>query len=298
MSTGIVYFLGHPQLASRLVVSLYSLRNWYDGPVTLFTGHASSHGIGETIASDKRLDVQHRRIIEVAADGAYESAYLTKAVLISQSPYSSTIFLDADTIVAGSIKELVDSAENVSLTVTIYGHFITSTKNERSPIRAWQHVFPEDDPRHALVQRVIRYAFPTINTGVFAIQRDSVLAHEWKELALAGRNTPTPDETAMQILTMSYDYKTLGCHFNCMPHWSPYVQNPRIWHFVCASHLRTEVCRRIWLPMYRKCTAENIAELTSWSHVGKPKGKRTTEYWRSRTARPVALANPHPVHFA
>src|SRR5687767_15145988 len=103
MNVGVVYLLTNPQLAARLVVSIYSLRKWYDGPVTVFTTRPESHEIGQLLADDKRLVVDHRTTSEAEARNTHIAAYLTKPAVLAESPYERTIFLDADTLVVGCL---------------------------------------------------------------------------------------------------------------------------------------------------------------------------------------------------
>src|SRR5262245_23129169 len=105
MSHGVVYLLTNIQLAARLVVSLYSLRRWYHGPIAVFTTRPESHEIGKRCADDPVLRVCQHRCIERPGLG-YTSSYLTKTTILERSPYKISVFLDADTIVNGSISEL------------------------------------------------------------------------------------------------------------------------------------------------------------------------------------------------
>src|SRR5262245_60028928 len=64
---GVIYLLTGPAHAVRLVVSLWSLRRHYQGPVTLFTTQPQSHVIGQRCQADDRLRVEHRQANEVSA---------------------------------------------------------------------------------------------------------------------------------------------------------------------------------------------------------------------------------------
>jgi hypothetical protein len=55
MNKGAIYLLTGPAHAVGMVVSLRSLRNHFDGPVTIFTAHPASHEVGQRRMADPRL---------------------------------------------------------------------------------------------------------------------------------------------------------------------------------------------------------------------------------------------------
>ena len=271
MTTGIVYLLTHAQLAARLVVSAHSLRRWYNGPITLFTTQPESHEIGQLMAADNRLRVDHCNADEVEVDGPYSSAYATKVAILPKSPYPATVFLDSDTLIVGPIGELVRRASHAPLTVTIYGEVTTTDPLAAKLWPEWRQAINQcSTPSRwlPLLDKVTMYSYPMVNTGVFTIQRDAEILHEWQELATVGRHTATADETALQLLLLKYPYQLLGCSFNCVPHLVTDIDDVRILHFAGASHLRFPECRRVWMAAYQECRTHRIAEINEWHSIG------------------------------
>ncbi len=270
MSVGVIYLLTDTPLAARLVVSLYTLRKWYTGPVTIFTTRPQSHAIGRLMAKDSRLGVETLPLTERRGRG-YVSSYLTKIRAVQSSPYDATVFLDADTIVVGSIADLIWSAETSPVTATQFCNTSTTEEPVRSRLRGWRRLRGEGAKKFGL-QRVIRVLLnnrmPAINTGVFAVQPGTPFLDEWDELARLGRHAPLPDEIAFQLLLLRHPYRILGGHFNCHPCMAN-VPDVRIWHFVAASHMEYRLTQDVWIPTYRECQDLNLAGIRSWSRIEK-----------------------------
>jgi hypothetical protein len=270
MNVGVVYLLTDTQLAARLIVSLWSLRKWYDGPVTLFTTRPQSHQIGQLAARDRRLRIEHRTTSEAKGKDSHQAAYLTKAAFLAESPYEGTIFLDADTLVVGPLDELLASVRMHLLTATIYGPAITNNARTNKNLIPWKKVLcgkPRFSAAAKLVNRALRQPLPLVNAGVFAIQRNAGLLKAWQRLTWIGRNTPTPEEIALQLLLLTQPHALLGFHFNCLPYFAAAVHDVRIWHFAGSSHLRVPQGRELWLPVYKECARRKAAQLHTWSRI-------------------------------
>ena len=265
---GIVYLLTHMRLAARLVVSLYSLRRWYRGPVTLFTTRPESHEIGDWCAADPRLRIDHRRLREQGGH-AYVSAYLTKATLPQAAPYPVNVFLDADTLVCGPLHELFAAAASTPLVVTGFCGETTTEDPVKTRLQRWQQIAPTLDPSFRVPQRVqelLNRPYPVINTGVMSFGRGAPFASRWDQLAMIGRQMPLPDETSLQILLAEIPHVFLGHQYNCHPLAFSHEIGAHIWHFAGRSHL-SELCCPIWLPAYQECVDLDVARISSWSRV-------------------------------
>jgi hypothetical protein len=264
------------QVAARLVVSIHSLRKWYTGPITLFTTRPESHHIGRLIAEDKRLGVETAKLKERRGEG-YNASYLTKIAAALASPYDATVFLDADTIVAGALGELFDAAQDAPITVTQFCDMKTTDSLIVDRLRTWRQLRNRGAAKRfgirSTIDFMLRMPFPAINTGVFAVQRDAAILNEWDALARQGCKMPLPDEIAIQLLLPRHPHRILGGHFNCHP-WATDILDVRIWHFVGATHLEHEATRDIWLPLYRTCRELDLAGMRSWSRVEKTSQNR------------------------
>jgi hypothetical protein len=269
MHVGVVYLLTDMQLAARLVVSIHSLRKWYEGPITLFTTRPESHHIGRLIAEDARLGVETARLRERRGEG-FNASYLTKIAAARASPYDATVFLDADTIIVGSLSELFTAAEEAPVTVTQFCNLTTTDTLIADRLRNWRGIRNGGAAKRfgvrATVDFLLSTPLPAINTGVFAVQRDAPILKEWDALARQGRKLPLPDELAVQLVLPRHLHRILGGHFNCHP-CAVELRDVRVWHFVGASHLEHAATCDIWLPLYRACQELDLAGISSWSRV-------------------------------
>jgi len=272
MKPGVVYLLTNQRLAARLVVSIWSLRNWYTGQITVFTTRPEAHEIGDLLERDKRLRISHCTIKDVPDDKPHISAYLTKAKFLSDSPYKFTVFLDADTLVVGRLDELLDSAITAPLTATVYARIPTNNSRVNRCLTMWntlRHKKVQGMRIADLLDYVLQRPLPLVNVGVFTVKRSAKILRPWRQLTMIGRNMPTPEESALQLLLPRYDHQILGCHFNCLPLLTPHMIDVRIWHFAGVTHLKHSITQSLWLPYYNQCRRLNIACLDRWSHVAK-----------------------------
>lgn len=267
---GVAYLLTGPSHGPRMVTSLYSLRRHYDGPLRIYTTQPASHAIGERCAADERLRVEHRRFPQV--QGRKNSSFLTKIAVLGSQPYRTTLYLDADTLVAGPVDELFGLAENEDLGVTQFAHWRTTKRVMRGRIEAWRNVGGDrfDSRIHASLIEDALADRPAINAGVVVLRTGRPAVRHWRDLALAGRNTFICDEIALQLLTSRYRHRVFDCRFNCSPVCAKATKDVRIWHFHGERHLRSPQCRDIWLPAFEEAVRNGVADLGDWASEADP----------------------------
>jgi hypothetical protein len=270
VSVGVIYLLTDIQLAARLVVSLYSLRRWYGGPITVFTTRPDSHAIGSRCALDHHLRVRQERCSERPGVG-YTSSYLTKTLILEQSPYRTNLFLDADTIVNGDLSDVFAEARSVPLVATNFCGWSTMNEPTFRYLQRWRALQEGIvGRRFAIKKRIDQLTsnhYPSINSGVFAFRRVPRMLRRWDALTLAAKDLPNPDEIALQLMLLETDHRILGHQYNCHPHAWHNAFEPRIWHFAGRSHLAKGRCERIWLPLYNECQRAGVAGIGDWSKV-------------------------------
>jgi hypothetical protein len=262
---GVVYLLTGPSHGARLVVSIWSLRKHYHGPVTLFTTRPESHGIGQLCAADPRLGVNHVTFKEI--DSRKNSSFLTKVALPGLTPYAITSFLDADTIVTGDVFPLMEFPAEDEFCTTQFSNWRTDQKVIRRRVEGWRAIRPsqyDDGIFQAMLDEALQPR-PAVNSGVFAFHRHARILKPWLDLAVAGRHTFICDEVALQILLPHFPHRVLDCRFNCSPIHGVNKENARIWHFHGDKHLVRAEARALWLPVYCECVRENVADLARWT---------------------------------
>jgi len=261
---GIIYLLTRPTHAARLIVSLASLREHYQGPVTIYTTHAISGFVADLCVSDPLLRVEHRAIREVARNR--NSTLLTKVALLPHVPYRQAVFLDADTLITGSITELFDSLNDAPIGITQFANWRTTHRKMRRRLNAWrrlQHVPTISNPLSTLIDNAST-GQPAVNIGVFAFDSQAPFLNSWYELADAGRRTFICDEIALQLILPTIPHRLLDCRFNCSPVYARHQSDVRIWHFHGDKHVASPLARTLWLSKLIEYVRQDIAQIRSW----------------------------------
>jgi hypothetical protein len=253
---GVLYLLDGTKLGVRLVVSLATLRRHYDGPIVVLTTDPTARKIGEQVADERRLNVEHLHIVP---DQLFDQhrGYVLKTIVHRYSPFDVTAFLDCDTVVCGDLSPLFDLPTPQHLIVTQFCEWTTSGSRIASRIRKWSDICSD------LVEPALAYG-RAVNTGVFAFgpQRDTL--DRWFELAYAGRAQFIPDEIAMQLLLPQIPHVMLDARFNCSAKYGrPDEADVRVVHFHGRKHVGPYGSR--WLKEYSWVLNQNLADLQSWS---------------------------------
>jgi hypothetical protein len=265
---GIIYLLTGTAHASRLVVSVHSLRKFYGGPVTIFYTRADSHAVARRLADDRRLDVEIAEFRE--SEGGINSSYLTKPrLMLTASPYEATVFLDADTLIAADIEPLLAATRNHSLVVTEFCGWSSLHPAVERRLRKWMPLIHTPGDSHGMRQMLtvnLEFGVPAINCGVMGFHRDTPFLHEWPVLAELGKETLLPDEIAMQLLLVKHSHRVLSSRFNySLPFGGPPPYPVSIWHFCASLHLSHDLNRGLWLPAYEECVRQKLAGIDEWS---------------------------------
>lgn len=256
MTKGVLYVMEGTKLAARLTVSIHSLRRHFPGPIAVASGDPSAAAICERLKADQRLDVVHIQFPSHLRI-THHRGYILKTLVHQVSPFDTSVFLDCDTLVRGSIDELFELPSPNHMLTTQFCNWGTTRGVVRRRIEAWADLFPE------LVADAIRYG-RTVNTGVFAFTANTQAFDQWFLTALAGQDRFIPDETALQLLLPRFPAKMLDQRFNCSPKFGdPTHDDTRIIHFHGRKH--TGQFGGLWLAAYEQVVAENIADIQDWT---------------------------------
>jgi len=185
---GCVYFNYGAAYALRLLVSIYSLRNHYDGPVTVFVARdAYSDKLAPAIES-LRADI-------ISVDDLTKS--FDRHRLFLASPYETTLALDSDLIFLAPIDELWEPLERDGVLVTRF--HAPAYGIEGTPSRpGWGHrakflenvrgLLSDEAYRDAVTRQL--HDGIDVNVGLMGIARprgDAFLA-DWAEHMERGRS--------------------------------------------------------------------------------------------------------------
>lgn len=258
-SHGVAYLIQGKKHWSVLCASLLSLRDYWKGPVCIFSADEAGEEIAEMLLLDGRMNITHRPL-EGALSGRRHAGYANKPRLMLQSPYASTVFLDADTIVVGDIGAMFPPEGKVQ--VTEFCGWSTVGNKMRGRIEKWRQCAPE------MVEACFsQKGWRAINTGVFGFDYNcDDFAETWLELTYRNISFMCDEIACQLMLTEWHDMmQVMPDDFNKSPLHGNNFAMTRIYHFHGRKHVKTERTREIWLPIYRRCLAMNLANIQKWS---------------------------------
>ena len=238
MNNGITYFNFGNKCISRLLVSIYSLRKYYSGDVTILSWGDESHILCEPIS--KNFGVKLIKINPTVAK-CEKPHFLVKTLFYKYSPYINTLCIDSDTRIVGKIDELFDHINSNMFLVTALHGYRTTNKIMGSRMRNWS---PKYDN---LIKQAYQYK-QAINCGIHGFNKQSTLLDEWYDVAVHGKDAITADETACQLLITKHKHKLMGSQFNYPYKYKPNVDDIRIIHYWGGKHKYDSV----WADTYNK----------------------------------------------
>lgn len=280
MDRGVIYLLAGETYSELFAVSVHSLRDHYDGPVTVFCTDGQAAKLAHRVACDRRLGPLDVRVIQPAIRGhkpkLQRESYCTKPHLTRETPYKRTVFLDADTVVQRNIDALFEPP----LAITQFCNWVSTGKIVGGRIGRWKGISPAID---ALVERSLAIEYPAINTGVFGFHKDFHGLAAWRQVTTLGVRRTFTDELAMQLLFPSWpDCRVFGSEFNQSAKYAKACDYPaaRVIHFHGRSHVRKDRGWGLWRPFLERALSDDAGGLEEWAGKRDP-GVR----WRLRQLR-------------
>lgn len=273
----ITYVMSHPAHLPYLIVSLRSLRKYWNGPVCVHAWPDMPDTYGEgswklvtQIAKDRSLG-----IIPVRWEPEYikRNAQFECKQLVVQSFNDDdlVLYLDADTLIKGDLTPLFDAAEEPGFLATQFSGWQTQGGIVQSRVKRLRK-FPEIT--QSAVEHVLKYKWPSVNGGVFCCRPNSRVLRTWHEWTKVARSIFISDETVLHALMPLFNGKGMeiiqGGAFNCSPRFQPkYLSDDqvRIWHFHGDCNSRPQKSKRAvesWWPEYISCLHDNVGGLADW----------------------------------
>lgn len=285
MKTQAIYLATGPSYLHYLTTSVWTLRRHWDGEIVVHAWadrgkHKGSFEVVEEIARDKRLGLEVRRY-----DPEYRGRNATfecKPTMMQGLDCDVGLFIDADTIVCGDVRSVVDAAAKYGFAATQFCDWTTETKTINKRMQNLRGVpeIPQD-----MVTTVMSYIFPSINTGIFACSPMSRVLPVWYRWTVAARRTFIPDETtihvAMPVFMPTRELTVVqGGEYNCSPKFQPKGladENVVVWHFHRHGNVRPKYIDGVemdgaksqkgfdlWWPEYAECLRENVGNIRDW----------------------------------
>lgn len=254
---GVIYYNYGLSRAARLVVSLSSLRKYYGGPITILSEGIQSNQLCRSIA--KAFDINLKEW-NCGIAGGRNQPLLAKTRYHKGTPYVTTIALDSDMLIVGSIEELFNIAQQSEFCVARFSDWKSTDGVVAKRIRQWESIRPLD------IEPALNFG-PAINCGVVAFQTGALLYKDWSDIALLGRETFIPDEVSCQLMLPRYPHRILDRKWNCSCKYdNPLKGDVRIIHYHGSKHCRVGLPYhgKLWVRELKEVLKKNLAGIKRW----------------------------------
>ena len=177
-SKGIIMFNRGDGIVVRAIVTLYSLRKHYDGPITFFVEQPYPSEFDEVLKHFNcdivHNDVKHDYKILVRKNSMFE-----------KSPYDKTLWIDADVVVTGKIDKMFDylDEKDVDFCIPHFAGWKSTGGSISKRIKRFEGVA---DPKH--LKEALK-EHPAVNTGILSFRKSDKwidFVRYWTDLAYRG----------------------------------------------------------------------------------------------------------------
>jgi hypothetical protein len=281
----IVYLMSNPAHCPYLVTSLKTLRNHYGGQVVVHAWPASMD-ICEQIAKDSRLDITVSPRFEETKVKKRRNAQFTDKISLMQCEARNgnglvVMYLDADTIIAGSMDTLFDIGSQHEMVATQFNEWTTNGRVIQARLRRMLE-FPEIDA--GMVNSLLSEAHPSVNGGVFTVRSGSTEVLDlWYKWTLAANDIFICDEAVLHLMQKAFSSDQLrillGGAYNCSARVKLRPKGLkeseiRVFHGHGNSFTRPKKCpigSEMWWKHYLDAYDKNYGNINDWgrSCLGK-----------------------------
>jgi len=276
---GIIMFNRGPNMVVRALVTLYSLRKYYDGNITFYVEEPYPKELDEALKYFKCDIVYNEKRHDL-------KTLVRKNSLFENPPYDYTLWLDIDTVIVGKIDKMFDYLidNNVDLCIPSFCGWLSTGNQISKRIKKFEGIAEEKYLIEALKEH------PAINTGVLSFKKSdkwSEFVRYWTDLADKGSKAGIfiPDEVAAQILIPSMSewglkYFIAPSDYNVsIIHDNGKSKEPKIVHAHGDKHCLNMPSCDIWKNTFKEMCDNNIANINSYL---KYADKRLMEYLKNR----------------
>ena len=248
---GIIMFNKNEKCIVRALVSLYTIRQHYDGPITFFI-ETSPNGFKESVEYFGCNAIELEENTEL-------KTLIRKTQIFANTPYDYTLWLDSDTILLGKVDEMFEYLENYDVAIPHFSNWYSDGPIMRRRINNFNGHVPEEVFKKSLEHN------PSVNTGVVAYRKDSPFLRDWIDLTIKTNGLCfISDEVAFQVLYPSYHGIYIApMKFNVSVRFGNDIDDKRIVHMHGGKHCIPQfpLCKQNWIPTFEKMRETNVANI-------------------------------------
>lgn len=273
-SQHVFYLMSGEAHLPYLAVSLWTLRHYYQGPITIYAW-PESYRIAQQIVADPRLFADGLRAEIYQPPYRTKNAQFCQKQLIAQGVEAErVIYLDADTTIHGSLDPLFAALDQTGFVATQFGNWMSNEGLPRKRIERLKEF--GGIPSH-LIDNVTLRAWPSLNGGVWACLPGTEVLRTWYEWTRIAVQAFIADEAVLHVLQPKYCPRGMmavmeGGKWNCSARnkfTPPSLKDEDIVirHYHGDSNCRPMKCPEgfaLWGKLYRQCRALNMGGLADW----------------------------------
>ncbi len=258
---GVILFNRGDKMIVRAIVTLYTLRQYWDGPVTMYLEDPYPHEFDE-VCKYFNVDIVHN------VEKHEIKTLARKTEMFSNPPYDRTLWLDIDTIIVGKIDEMFDYLDGNDVSIPHFCGWNSSGGTISGRIKRFKGIADDKYMLKALECN------PAINTGVLSFKKSEAwtkFVEYWVNLTNEGFKNGIfiSDEVAFQILYPSISDWGLKCHispskFNVSIKHDNRTEDKRIVHAHGQKHCLDFGLCYMWKEVFEHMRKENIANINDF----------------------------------
>jgi len=248
MTKTVLYYNRGTKCINRLVVSIHSLKKHWSGDITLV-----NEGVLNEVLS-KAMDKLGVKIINIPEQLVYP--LVVKSRLHKHVNYDMTMFVDADTLILGSVDEYFEMIEKYGFVTGNFCNWKTTGGNISKRIKAWEKAVPE------LIKPALKYGI-AINTGINGWKRENELLYHWEQVCEAGYankcTTRIVDEIACQLVLPHHIHGIAGVEWGTSVKFGKVNDKTKIIHYHGSKHCGDNYpATKMWKEEYAECVKEGL----------------------------------------
>lgn len=256
--TGVCYVGFSPVFLEICSISIFTLRKWYDGPVTIFTDSADYL---PQLAKDGRVNLTAPPTPHSRAKAA--PAYYIKSCLPDITPYDSTLFLDADTLIDDDLGPLLQSPKDD--TILLAKHPDGRVQDSGRAKARLESAVERGQLHPKRLQKLIDQNAWAINSGMISFTRKLRLTKRWQELTLLFDNHVLHDELALQLIYPNHPHVLVDGRYNRLINREPHAKDAAVWHYT-NKYLGLGRAATLYCETLAEMLDRDWAGCRSWCH--------------------------------